>query len=171
MYVHKEKDVAFIAHPKTASLAMGQTLQEIGFTQVGSHHQFKEVWCLKHTFSVVRNPFDLIVSWYYSQPAKEGLTFAKWVVKVIRPESPYSYVNDLFFGLKSSTDVLHFENLQEDFDRFTEKVGLPRTKLKRTNISTRRAGCAFADCYTPKLICKVVSVFKREILDNGYDIL
>ncbi len=171
MYIHEEKGVAFIAHPKTVSLAMSYTLLDIGFTQIGSHHQFKEVWCLKNTFSVVRNPFDLFVSWYYSQPAKEGMTFARWAKEIIRPQSPYSYVNDLFFGLKLSTDVLHFENLQQEFDIFTKKVGLPQTKLKRTNISTRRAGRAFADCYTPELIHRVVSLFEREILDNGYGVL
>ena len=159
MYIHKEKKIAFIAHPKTASLAMGQTLLGMGFEQIGSHHQFKEIWCLKHTFSVVRNPFDLFVSWYYSQPAKEGMTFAKWCHEIIRRPSPYAYVNDIFFGLKFSTDVLHFENLQTDFDIFAKKVGLPQTELKRTNVSTRRAGCAFADCYTPELIARVVSLF------------
>ena len=171
MYVHEEKGVAFIAHPKTASLAMSYTLLDIGFTQIGSHHQFKEIWCLEHTFSVVRNPFDLFVSWYYSQPEKLGETFETWAARVIKPRSPYSYVNDMFFGLKFSTDVLRFESLQEDFDRFTEKVGLPRTEIKRTNVSERRKGRDFAACYNPQTIHQVVSFFKDEILDNGYEML
>jgi len=171
MYIHEEKNVAFIAHPKTASLAMSYTLLDMGFEKIGSHHQFKEIWCRKTTFSVIRNPFDLFVSWYYAQPEKLGVTFEKWAAHVIQRPSPYSYINDLFFGLKFSTDVLHFENLQEDFDKFTEKVGLPQTEIKRTNVSERREGRNFADCYTPELTAHVVSLFERDILDNGYEIL
>lgn len=170
MYIHEEKSVAFIAHPRTASVAMAATLLGMGFTQAGSHHQFKESDCRETTFSVVRNPFDMLVSWYYFNRRDDHLSFEDWL-RVFLHNPPYYISQGLFFGKHLCTDILWYENLQEEFDELMERVGLPQTKIMQSNVSKKRVSRNFTDCYTPSMILKVVSLFEREILDNGYDIL
>ncbi len=167
MYIHEEKKIAFIAHPRTASVAIAATLCEMGFTQVGSHHQFKEVWCLGHTFSVVRNPFDMMVSWYYFRARECGLSFESWL-RVFLDDPPYYIKHGLFFGVYLCTDTLRYENLQEEFDQFTKKVGLPQTEIMRSNVTKRREGRDFMDVHTEMTLERVRVFFRNEIDQFDY---
>ncbi len=169
MYVHGEKKVAFIAHPRTASVAVGFTLEGIGFAKIGGHHEYKMPWCQEHTFSVVRNPFDLLVSWFLFKTKPDDMTFGWWLNHLMTDPCPNQYIRDsMFFGSHLSTDILHFENLQSEFDVFTKKVGLPQAVIYPRNITNRKADVDFRDFYTPELIDLVVNRFEREIFNHGY---
>ncbi len=169
MYIHKEKSIAFIAHPRTASVAMAETLLGLGFEKIGSHHQFKEFWCLDTTFSVVRNPFDMIVSWYYFRARENEQTFEEWL-PIFLDTPPYYISHGLFFGHTLCTDILWYENLQEEFDVLMEKVGLPQTDIVRTNVSERREGRDFMDVHTDATLERTGFFFQDEIEQFDYAI-
>lgn len=172
MYVLEEKKVSFIAHPRTASVALGFTLEGMGFTQIEGHHRYTPNWCLEHTFSVVRNPFDLLVSWFLFKSKPADMTFKWWLNNLMVTPCPNHYIRDaMFFGRDFSTDILHFENLQEEFDVFTEKVGLPQARIYPRNVTQRKADIDFREFYTPDLIDLVVNRFGSEIFNNGYESL
>ncbi len=173
MYVHQEKKVAFIAHPRTASQATGSVLKIRGFKLIGGHHQFPEEWKPEGwtTFATVRNPFDLMVSWYYQEMYKSGreVEFDWWLRE--RLQKPNDYMRQgLFFGLDFCTDILHFENLQEEFNQLMKRVGLSPMKIPWKNVSDKRAGRHFIYYYTPNLIELMGKKFDSLIHDHGYTI-
>jgi len=167
MYIHGEKKVAFIAHPRTASVAMAATLLGSGFVQDGSHHQFRESSCLETTFSVVRNPFDMLVSWYYFRRREEHWSFEYWL-RIFLNNPPHYISHGLFFGQHLCTDILHYENLQEEFDQLMKKVGLPQTKIKRMNVSEWRMGRDFMGIYNDATLDMVGRFFGDEIEQHNY---
>jgi len=86
MYVHFEKKLSFLMHPRTASRAIATVLEARGFISVGRHHDgpnnieyrksFKQPdhdlivdkWNKSsgfHYSCVVRNPFDTLLTWFY----------------------------------------------------------------------------------------------------------
>lgn len=167
MYVHEEKKVAFIAHPRTASSATGHTLLQMGFTIVGNHHSLesgREDWTVGCT---VRNPFDVMVSWYHNKPREEK-SFALWLPRFI-DECHYFDDNHLmFYGQPYATHVLRFENLQKEFDKFCFDAKLcPRQILPR-NVSTRKE--VYYMSYYNENAKLVVERFRDDFVNNGYDI-
>ena len=169
MYQHYEKKVTFIAHPRTASQATGIVLKKFGFELIGGHHLFESALCLETTFATIRNPFDLMVSWYYQEMYKVGYEepFDKWLRR--RLYNPNEYMKlGLFPGQGLCTDILHFENLQEEFDQLMEKVGLPQIEIPQKNVSDKREGRNFVDYYTLELIDLMVGRYGGAIYNNGY---
>jgi|GEM_PF-1832555 len=81
MYVHFEKKLAFLCHPKTASRTTSAALKERGFLAVGGHHGAlnenanvragpgADRWWTEnpgdYTYcSTVRNHFDILLTWF-----------------------------------------------------------------------------------------------------------
>lgn len=171
MYIHEEKKLAYIAHPRTASQTTSKTLvDKLGFKLHASHHQYYDpldpAWLI---FATVRNPFDLLVSWWYLEvhKTKQEETFPHYIHR--RVNDPNYYMRKgLFFGQYLCKEILHFENLQEEFNQLMLKVGLPPTEIPRRNVSDARKGRDFASYYTPELIDLVVEKFGDDIRNNGY---
>ena len=167
MYIHEKKKVAFIAHPRTASVAMVETLLGMGFSKIGSHHQFDEAWCLETTFSVVRNPFDMMVSWYYFKRREEGLSFEDWLTIFLK-DPPHYIKYGLFPGQHLCTYILWYENLQEEFDELMLEVGLPQTEIVKSNVSKRREGRNFMDVHTDVTLKMTERFFQVDIESFDY---
>lgn len=171
MYINTDKRLAFIAHPRTASNSIRVALERRGFHNVVSHHHCAEAPDDWTVFAVVRDPFDLMVSWYYLEisKTKRPIPFPDWLRE--RMAHPNEYMQrGLFFGLEFCTDILHYENLQEEFDQLMTQVGLPRIHLPMRNVSMDRVGKKFVDYYTPELIDLVVGRFGGAIFGNGYKV-
>ena len=172
MYVNTEKKVAFIAHPRTASQATAKTLvDKLGFKLRMSHHVYGESPSSWTVFATVRNPFDLLVSWYYLEisKTKHDELFETWLRKCVA--NPNEYIQrGLFFALYQCTDVLHFENLQEEFDQLMEKLDLPPTKILLKNVSEKREGRDFNTYYNPELTKLVMDRFGRTVRELDYSI-
>ncbi len=173
MYIHTEKKLAFIAHPRTASNAIRDALvNRYGFESDMSHHShwttFPKDWTV---FATVRDPFDLMVSWYFLEisKTKQWKPFSDWLPE--RMFHPNEYMRSgLFFGLEYCTDILHYENLQEEFDQLMRKVGLSPVHLRPVNVSEKRGDRDFISFYSSKLIDLVVDRFEGAIFDNGYEV-
>ena len=169
MYVHKEKKVVFIAHPRTASSATGHTLLQMGFTIWGNHHAFDwqlefEGWVVGCT---VRNPFDTMVSWYYNKPREES--FDLWLPRFLS-ECHYLIDNHLmFYGQPYATHVLHFENLQDDFTCFCGDANLPYMTIPHRNVSQRKKA-HFMTFYNFARTKLVIERFSDDFVNNGYHI-
>jgi hypothetical protein len=171
MYIHTEKQAAFIGHPRTASSAMAVALLSLGFEQVGSQNDLNEDLCLEGwtIFAVVRDPYDLIVSWYYNQLHDET-TFEDWLEVFLN--DPYNYANangpGIFFGLDYCTHILRYESLQADFDSLLSGLELAQTDLTYENVSTARGELTIQDHYTQTTADIVGAAFRDDIDDNNY---
>ena len=156
--IHKR--LVFIAHPRTASRSIRDTLKRIGAKEAAGHHPIapkileNEKALGASVGCVIRNPFDLLVSWYYQAEISRirGVRCAS----PKRPQDPPSPVvprtfnswlkdslekkvwkNGLFFGLEFCDHVMRFENLQEDFNLWMKKCGMRDRKLGHVGNSER----------------------------------
>jgi len=170
MYVHEEKRVAFIAHPRTASTATGAALLSLDFTQWVNHHGINPKWDPEGwtVFATVRNPFDLMVSWYYKAKYRE-LEFQYWLPNFIAVSNQYLDLG-MFFGLRYCTRVLRYEQLQQDFDFVMSELGFPQIDIPLKNVSTARPDKPLSEYYDPKLINLMKAHFGEEIRQNGYGV-
>ena len=173
MYVHEEKKTAFVAHPRTASSATGHVLLQLGFEQQINHHDFEPKmlgvdWTV---ISTVRNPFDVMVSWYYHYVRKSHVTetFREWLPGFLKMSNRF-IDRGMFFGAPYCTHLLFFESLQDDFNYVMSEIGLPQTEIPQRNVSTKREGRHWQTYYDDAAVHLVVEHFATEINVHGYSV-
>lgn len=167
MYIHQEKKIAFIAHPRTASSATAHTLMAMGFEILHGHHDIDlpsdlEGWTVGCT---VRNPFDTLVSWYHNKPRNN--IFDLWLPIFLN--GCHLFDNHLmFYGQPFATHVLQFETLQNDFDWFCADADLPITIIPPRNVSVRREDSSFMGHYNARTAKMVIERFRQDFINNNY---
>jgi hypothetical protein len=165
MYLHHEKKIGFIAHPRTASTATSHALMEMGFEISQGHHEFKRTldatWIF---FCTVRNPLDVMVSWYYNKPREKP--FDLWLPEFLEG-CHFLQGPRMFFGRHLCSHVLYYETLQEDFDEFCQDVGLPQKEIPKRNVS-KRPEQSFRMYYNIHRTRLVINNFREDFVENGY---
>ena len=123
-------------------------------------------------FTCVRNPWDWLISYYFSPHRREtqwsARRFRKFVEKDVKPLRDYFTLAD---GDQSSPFanvdfVIRFENLNEDFAEVCRRIGIPEVELPIRNRSDRKGA---ADYYDKKLSGWVAERFADEIEYFGYE--
>lgn len=155
MYVDRDRKVAFICHPRTASLAISKVFHKIPLERIGDHHGvnpkiIEPGW---RVACVLRNPIDCLVSWYFHHRHFEG-SFEDWL-KVMHYKSKWLACG-MFYGMPFCTHFLRFEHLQRDFFEFCDEVGWPKYSIPQYNVSKNREGRSwkeFAKFVKPGHIC------------------
>lgn len=131
MLIHQETKTAFILHPRCASHSIAEALCDIGFTYSGTHHEIDSEWVkiAKSVACVVRNPYDVLVSWYYFQGGNR--TFKEYL-----KDWPNQWaLNGMFYGLRYCDFVVHYENLSSELNEWLYKIRLPGIILPRENVT------------------------------------
>lgn len=136
-------------------------------------------------FAVARNPWDLLVSHYFSPYRKVSNWNRDDFIKMVRTIPPLSYYIQhrslLAHYLKRKgicyensrpldADInmlLRFEHLDADYKLLCEKVGLPYEELPKVNQSKRRRSIEYYDG-DPELIEMVERKYRKEINFMGY---
>ena len=170
-------NLAFIAHPKSASTATMEVLRTLGAQLYGNHHEVREDWCRPIlesdglVMSTIRNPFDVMVSWYFHYAnRRKGVVmepFKEWLPWILDHPNPY-LGQGMFFGLPWTNRVLRYENLQADFDSALSEVGLEPVAIPLANVSHLRERCPYQEMYIPKLRGLIEQHFEDELSDYGY---
>jgi hypothetical protein len=136
MYVDRDRKVAFIMHPRTGTTSLASVFPD-SLKRIGTRHSVEpeiiepdwDVGC------VVRNPLDTLVSWYYVSGYRGD--FQNWLYS--RKFEEHMWIpKGLFFGLPYANNVLRFENLQEDWNKFCILMGWVAREIPRLNVGTRR---------------------------------
>ncbi len=116
-------------------------------------------------FTVVRNPFDRVVSYYYGGAIQKGLNFKDWVVDrylnanykdYIRMYSDYTH----WFDKDEMNCVLKFENLDQDFIKLKETLDL-NCELGKANVNKSRTH--YRDYYDDKTKDIIENHFEKEL--------
>jgi len=132
--MYQIEGLGFIAHPNCASRSIRKALEKRGAIKYGHHHRFdlEVIERCEHVFCVLRNPFDIILSWYHRTQAGPGcMTFEDWVPYVLHGGEPRHFEGPgkLFYGFEHCDWWCKFENLQRDFDTVMRSAGLKTVGL------------------------------------------
>jgi FkbM family methyltransferase len=132
----------------------------------------EEAWRTYYKFSVVRNPWDRVVSmwaagWWHSPTGSADPQQFREFVASLRPHRNEKY-NSLHYHeiLDLPVDrVLRFERLQSDFSAMLADLGLPPVELP--HVEKRDRG-EFRWYYDAESVRLVGSMFERDIQTYGY---
>lgn len=177
----------FIHINKTAGTSIGnaiglpvkhhQTAKEV-ITSIG-----KEKWNTAYKFSLVRNPWDKVVSHYEyrlkrnkTELATRNISFSEWVRKTYGPDKdPFYYNNPKAFqpqvewlkddeGKITIDFIGRFETINKDFNQIKSAIGLD-AELPHLNASKRAGYQSYYDDETRQI---VADWFREDVELFGY---
>ena len=136
-----------------------------------------------YKFAFVRNPYDTFVSlyhwWQKTVPWDENSlrasriwktnSFSTFCERYHQIVQPYDFLYDKKLIGKDSLQVDfvgRFENLNSDFGKVCEAIGIPRKKLEKTNSSSRAKN--YRVYYDEESIQHIKSKYKRELKAFNY---
>ena len=149
MYILKgdsiRRDIVYLAHPRTASVATVLTLGGLGTVyEIGKPHTFEASQVPKDAiiFTTIRNPWDLFVSWWYKRSIQKspfyGQSLANFIPQLVKSSPQYFKRNKLFYMAQEAHRILNYEQLQVQLDLLLVEVGYAPTDLVVANQSERR---------------------------------
>ncbi len=119
-------------------------------------------------FSIVRNPWDQMVSHYLRSHSDDpdAVHFKEWLSRFDKPEGtvPRSSLYDED-GRCLVDFIGRFESLQQDFDGICDRLGTPRKPLPRTNAVAKRDYRSYFDDESVRF---VEEIFGEDIDRFGY---
>lgn len=150
----------FLAEPHTASRSITNALiEQHGANEIAHHHITRahlisregiNLRRQKYTFfSVVRHPFDLLLTMYYV--SKRHKPYLEWLHE--RLEHGLKYVHDS--KVLPADYYLHYERLDLELNNLMEKLKAPHLELLRMGI-TKDKPANYMDAYGPEEIDFVI---------------
>lgn len=148
----------FLRHPRTGSSATVAALIKNGAKKAGEMHAFAQARGKEITVCTIRNPLDLLVSWYVLNPQWSG-NFESFLIDY----SHSAMVRDkmLHYFAARSDVLLLYDNLQQDFNGLLERFNLPPTRLYRHNTTSFKK--PFKSYYTPETADIVTRIYKKDL--------
>ena len=183
-----KRDFVFIHIPKTGGTSIvsifGEAFQKHNTSKEVIDQIGKERWNEAYKFSVVRNPWDRIHSWYkfrvkhdQQKMRSKPISFKDWVACTLgEPKDLYYYYRPKTFmqqmdwiendeGRIDMDRIIRFENLQADFDLVANDVGI-RSQLPHINKTTETN---YRDFYDEKTKQLVADWHQKDIQYFGYE--
>jgi hypothetical protein len=111
-----------------------QALSRIGAVQAGETHAFVEARGKELTVSTVRNPLDLLVSWFVLNPSWKN--FEKFLMEY--KHSDMVKGGELHYFAEKSDVLLDYEYLQTDLDALLSHLGLPPVRILTVNVTPEK---------------------------------
>lgn len=147
-------------------------LEEKHFTAERIKLSLGPAWGEYYSFGVARNPWDRVASnFLYLQsinhPMLKGAnTLVDWVISNhvwCYPVCHYLLID----GKLAVDDVIHYEDLQNDFNRVCEKIGIQAIQLPHMNKSA--PGKPYADYYDDTSRLAIGKMFSHDVALFGYE--
>jgi len=143
-------------------------------------HYGKEIFNNYLKFSVVRNPWDRMVSAYFYfrsrdiETANRQYKNVKYCQEHTFPEFVFfhkvlSSTNLLSVNRKLVTDyIIKFENLDNDFNDLCKRLNIPKTNLKHITHNTSRPRGHYSTFYDTKTMEEIKKFYKKDIKNFVY---
>ena len=143
-----------------------------------------DAWRNAFTFSIVRNPWDKVISHYHYRIMtnetglrEKGITFGEWVAECYGHRNPEFYNKPLFFmpqldwltgksGRILVNYVGRFENLSNHFAEICRHIGIVEPRLPHVKQSLHDAYWTYYDDATIEI---VHDWFRKDIEAFGYE--
>lgn len=178
-------DFVFIHINKTGGSSVEKALR-IPFEHKTALEKIQEIgqdaWDGKLTFTIVRNPWDKVVSHYHHRVKKnrtnlrdKPIDFVEWVKRAYGNQDAFYYNNEKMFmpqidwiadtsGRILVDEIIYFENLDAEFRNILQKIG--RTASLPHKKQSNRGN--YRDYYDQKAREIVRHWFERDIDRFGY---
>jgi len=142
MSVRIPNKLLFLRHPRTGSTATVQALITLGARKAGGLHDFTPAKGKEITVSTIRNPFDLLASWF---ALNEGWTdFEKFLVdykhSAMLKDGRFHYFANV------SDELFLYDQLSEDLNTLLTRLKLPKVRIYRLNTTSGKK--PFEEYYT-----------------------
>lgn len=175
--MYKLGNLTFIAHPRTGSQSVRTALLEAGAECIAGHHGIDESRLTANVISAVRNPWDIMVSWYHyvhldpkQLAGQEYIPFGEWLPRALNGEDKFVqrwFSQKLFFGLPYCNQIIYWEGgIERQLNHILNECDLPHVKLPRRGATEREFH--FPSYYAQGDSCLVYEKFKDEIDRLGY---
>jgi hypothetical protein len=170
-------DLFFIHIPKTAGTSI-HTALEIEPDRRG-HRTLETLYDLYGTtilktpcFTVVRNPWDRMVSLYEFRKQKKDIpssyTFKKWLLKgAVSIIERMNCVDIVALDGTKPVEVLRYENLAQEWNNFAIKYKIETKELPKLNAADKRAD--YRNYYDQESLKLVEKVFEKDIKQFNYN--
>jgi len=164
----------------------GGTSVEAKLRKISKHHGNKHYNIIKYRnlannehgfenyfkFTIVRNPWDRLVSNYFFRKRRgksTSISFKDWVVKnkfdgCNAKHTQLSWISDET-GELIIDFIGRFENLQEDFNIICERIGVPHQQLAHKNKSKHKHYTEYYDEETKQIVAEK---YAKDIEYFGY---
>ena len=96
--------------------------------------KFKNSYNNYKKFTIIRNPYDKMVSWYFYLKRNLGenynvIKFNEWIKdpsKFWHIDDPINYLKPQYEWIDNTVEIIKFENLKKDINKFFQKeINLP----------------------------------------------
>ena len=169
------KDLVSLWGIKNGKVLQHLTYQETLNEKYLTHEKMNEFV----KFCIVRNPYDRLISAYHF--LGNNMTFSQFVsyaykelddyyrkkiepFVVIKPQIEFVINNE---GKNMMSEVLYFENLQDDFEIFCQKYKLEKSKLPHINKRIRDKK-NIKEYYDQRLADMVYNIYRLDFKAFGY---
>jgi hypothetical protein len=189
MYLHQEKKMVYLAHPKTASHSTVDALTRVGFEpqfpDEGHHAPFHEQRLLKRykwpprenwlVFTTIRNHWDWAVSLAFARRKfqRRNIPDTEWSVEMFKTVlRPCYYIEEnKLFGLHAphADIIIKFEHLEDDLNFVLSQRDLGPVELQHLRPTVWREKQSYREYYTDETRNYIAERFKGEIEEYGYE--
>ena len=148
MIIEEHKTI-FIHIPKNAGSSIEEYFANGSFKIQPNKHadihevklKFKIIYDNYRKFTIIRNPYDKMVSWYFYLKRNLGenyniIEFNKWIkdpAKFWHADDPVSYLKPQFEWVDNTVEIIKFENINKELNNFFGEI----ISLSITNKSNR----------------------------------
>lgn len=159
------RKLIFHDHPRTAGTSTQWGMARIGGKTFRRHQLVggrANIRCC-----TVRNPFDLLISWYLIQVERNQ--FCGTLLEFITNYQNYNFTRGgrLFYFVEACNEIMRFENIQKDLTRVLAKAKLPNIKLQHRNKTPKRQN--YKTYYDDNTRAAVKLRFSKDLEEFNYE--
>ena len=146
----EEHKAVFVHIPKNAGTSIEALFANNSFKIQPYKHaniheikkKFPEIYNSYRKFTIIRNPYDKMVSWYFYLKKQVGIDnkiieFSKWIKepsKLWHINDPAYFLDPQYTWLDDTVTLIKYENLDEELNKFFGKdINLPITNKSDHN--------------------------------------
>ena len=155
--------LVFLEHPRTGSTAIRAAIRKIG-GHTRKRHSLVQPVGLERTVATVRNPYDLLVSWWLVIKERTGSwkDFGRFLDEYDNP----NMLRDGRLFYFEAYHLMRYETLQKDFNIVLSSARIRPVKLNRLNMTPGKL--SYKSYYTPETIAIVKDRFAEDLEEYGY---
>ena len=174
----EEHKAVFVHIPKNAGTSIEALFANNSFKIQPYKHaniheikkKFPEIYNSYRKFTIIRNPYDKMVSWYFYLKKQVGIDnkiieFSKWIKepsKLWHINDPAYFLDPQYTWLDDTVTLIKYENLDEELNKFFGKdINLPITNKSDHN--------HFSDYYNKDSSDIIYNRYKEDFKKYNYN--